>query len=64
MIEFGLAGVSIRNQSNLPGVATDRLDEEIALAVDRTKAPLFDRQQPIVDTGGFPAIAEVGSENA
>jgi hypothetical protein len=64
LVEFALGGVLVGHQRDLSGVAADRLHEEVALAVDRTEAPVLDLQQLVGDARGFQPVAEIGGEHA
>ena len=46
------------------GLATDGLNQKVALAVDGAEAPLLDLEQLIGDARGLRAVAEVGREHA
>jgi hypothetical protein len=64
LVEFALRGVLVGHQRHLSGLAADRLHEEVALAVDRTEAPVLDLQQLVGDARRLEPVAEVGREHA
>ena len=64
LVELTFAGVLVRHQRHLSGLAADSLHQKIALAVDGAKAPLLDFQQLIGHPRGFQPIAEIRCQHA
>ena len=63
LVELAQRGVLVRHQHHLARLAADRIDQEVALAVDRAEAAVLDLQQGVGHPRGLAAVAEVGGEH-